>query len=159
MSDPLWHHRLQHARFFCLPLSSISQSLLKFMVIELVILPNHFILCHPSLSFNLSQHQSLFQWVSSSHQVAEKWSISCHVNKQECHSHQQLQRSPGPSFLCSPHNESERQGAEARKRLYSGRHLTKKRLVPQNNHLIGVWAPSSFIDQDGRSEEARWKGH
>ena len=56
----------------------------------------------------------------------EKCSISYHISKQECHSHQQLQRSPGPSFLCSPHNESERQGAEARKRLYSGRQLTKK---------------------------------
>ena len=36
---------------------------------------------HPRLSpsppaFNLSQHQSLFQWVSSSHQVAKVWSFS-----------------------------------------------------------------------------------
>ena len=29
-----------------------------------------------SPSFNLSQHQSLFQWVSSSHQVAKYWSFS-----------------------------------------------------------------------------------
>ena len=27
--------------------------------------------CHPTTAFNLSQHQSLFQWVSSSHQVAK----------------------------------------------------------------------------------------
>ena len=30
----------------------------------------------PSPAFNLSQHQGLFQWVSSSHQVAKYWSFS-----------------------------------------------------------------------------------
>ena len=46
------------------PLSStISQSLLKFMSMELVMLSNHLILCNPHLLFvfNLSQHQVLFQ--------------------------------------------------------------------------------------------------
>ena len=45
------------------PLSSTnSQSLLKFMSIELVMLSNHLILCLLLLfAFNLSQHQSLFQ--------------------------------------------------------------------------------------------------
>ena len=56
------------------PLSStISWNLLKFMSIESVMLSNHRILCHPILflpPFSLSQHQSLFQWVVSSHQVA-----------------------------------------------------------------------------------------
>ena len=47
-----------------------SETLLKLMSIESVMPPNHFILCHPLL-INLSQHQSLFQWVSSSHQVAQ----------------------------------------------------------------------------------------
>ena len=47
-------------------------SLLKLMSVELVMLSNHLILCPPSpLSFNLSQPQGLFQWVSSSHQVAK----------------------------------------------------------------------------------------
>ena len=33
---------------------------------------NHLILCHPLLlAFNLSQHQGLFQWVSSLHQVVK----------------------------------------------------------------------------------------
>ena len=52
---------------------TISWSLLKLMSIELVMSFNHIILCHPpSLpAFNLSQHQGLFQWVSSSHQVAK----------------------------------------------------------------------------------------
>ena len=46
------------------PLSStISQSLLKFMCIELVILSNRLILGHPPspFAFSLSQHQGLFQ--------------------------------------------------------------------------------------------------
>ena len=53
---------------------TISQSLLKFLSIELVMLSNHLILCHPLLllpSIFLSQHQSLFQWVLSSHQEAK----------------------------------------------------------------------------------------
>ena len=54
------------------PVSSpISRSLLKFMSVESVMPSNHLILCHPLLlfAFNLCQHQGLFQWVSSSHQV------------------------------------------------------------------------------------------
>ena len=31
-------------------------------------------------TFSLSQHQGLFQWVSSSHQVAKVWSISFSIN-------------------------------------------------------------------------------
>ena len=45
MSDSLWPHGLQHTKFLCLP--PISQSLLKFMSIESVVLSNHLILCHP----------------------------------------------------------------------------------------------------------------
>ena len=41
--------------------------------------------CHPLSSpyppaFNLSQHQGLFQWVSSSHQVAKDWSFSFSIS-------------------------------------------------------------------------------
>ena len=43
------------------------------MSIESVMPSNHLILCRPSPPFNLSQHQGLFQWVSSSHQVAKVW--------------------------------------------------------------------------------------
>ena len=49
-----------------------SWSLLKLVSIESVMPSNHLI-CHPSPSppaFNLSQHQGLFQWISSSNQVA-----------------------------------------------------------------------------------------
>ena len=50
---------------------TISLNLLKFMSIKSVISSNHLILCCPPspLALNLFQHQSLFQWVNSSHQV------------------------------------------------------------------------------------------
>ena len=49
-----------------------SQSLLKLMSIESVMPSSHLILCCLLLLLpNLSQHQGLFQWVSSSHQVAK----------------------------------------------------------------------------------------
>ena len=50
-----------------------SWNLLELMSIDLVMPSNHLILCHPPSppAFDLSQHQDLFQWVSSSHQVAK----------------------------------------------------------------------------------------
>ena len=45
-------------------------SLPKPMSIELVMTSNHLILCHPP-TFNHSQHQGLFVWVSFLHQVAK----------------------------------------------------------------------------------------
>ena len=82
MSNPLQPYGLQHAR---LSSFTISQSLLKFMSVELVILSNHLIFCHLLLfffAFNLSQHQGLFQWVSSLHPI--KWCNFPHssVNKE-----------------------------------------------------------------------------
>ena len=47
----------------------ISQSLFILMSIELMMPSSHLILCRP-LSPCPSQHQGLFQWVGSSHQVA-----------------------------------------------------------------------------------------
>ena len=49
-----------------------SQSLLRFMSIELVMPSNHLILCHPHFppALNLSRDRGLFQWVNSFHQVA-----------------------------------------------------------------------------------------
>ena len=47
-------------------------SLLKLMSVESVMLSNHLkILLSPSPAFNLSQHQGLFKWVSSMHEVAK----------------------------------------------------------------------------------------
>ena len=51
---------------------TIPQSLLKLVSIELVIPSNHLaLLLLSSPAFNLSQHQGLFSWVSSLHQVAK----------------------------------------------------------------------------------------
>ena len=52
---------------------TISQSLLRFMSIKLVMLYSHLVLCHPPSppALNLSQPQGLFQWVSSSYEVAK----------------------------------------------------------------------------------------
>ena len=54
-------------------MSRLSQSLLKFMSIETVMLPKHLIFCHlllllPSI---FKQQHGLFQWVSSLYQVAK----------------------------------------------------------------------------------------
>ena len=62
------------------------QSLLKFMSIASVMPSNHLILCYPFPSaFNLSQHQALFQWVSSSHQMAKYWSFSFSISSSSEH--------------------------------------------------------------------------
>ena len=70
MSNSLWPHRLQHARF---PSQSLSLELVQTHVhwVSDAIQPSRPLL-PPSLpSFNLSKHQGLFKWVSSSHQVAK----------------------------------------------------------------------------------------
>ena len=72
----LWPHGLQHARLPCPSLSPrvcLNSCLLSQW-------------CHPTISspllppapptLNLSQHQSLFRWVGSLHQVAKYWSFS-----------------------------------------------------------------------------------
>ena len=71
---------LSHVQLFATPWTAAhqaslsitnSRSLLKLKSIESVMPSNHLILCcPPSLpAFNLSQHQGLFQWVSSSHSI------------------------------------------------------------------------------------------
>ena len=78
VSDSLWPHGLQHTRLSCPSPTSRACS---------NSCPSCW-WCHPTISssvvpfspaFNLSQHQGLFQWVSSLHQVAKvsisiKWS-------------------------------------------------------------------------------------
>ena len=59
---------LSHIRLFATPRTAAcqaslsitnSRSLLKLISTELVMPPNHLVLCHPA--FSLSQHQGLFQ--------------------------------------------------------------------------------------------------
>ena len=71
MSGSSRPHGLQHTRLSC-PSPTSSWCLLKLMSIKLAMPSNHLILSSPSPPvFNLSQHQGLFQWASSSHQVAK----------------------------------------------------------------------------------------
>ena len=71
---------LSHVQLFATPWTAArqaslsitnSRSFLKLMSIESVVPSNHLILSPPSPpALNLPQHQGVFQWVSSSHQVA-----------------------------------------------------------------------------------------
>ena len=84
MSDSLQPHGLQHARPPCPSptpgVYSDSCPLSRW--------------CHPAISssvipfspmFNLSQHQGLFKWVSSFHQVAKYWSFSFSISPSNEH--------------------------------------------------------------------------
>ena len=69
MSGSLWPHGLQHARTPCPSLSpEFAQTHVHW--VDDAIQPSH-PLSSPSSAFNLSQHQGLFQWINSSHQVAK----------------------------------------------------------------------------------------
>ena len=53
----------------------------ELMSIESVMTSNHLIILTPSSpALSLSQHQGLFQWVSSSHQVPKYWSFSFSIS-------------------------------------------------------------------------------
>ena len=71
MSNSLWPHELQHARLPCLSLSPgvCSNSCPLSQWCRPTISHPMFFLFLPA--FNLSKHQSLFQWVSFSHRVAK----------------------------------------------------------------------------------------
>ena len=69
MSDSLWPRGLQHAR---IPCPSLSPEFAQVHVNQVgdAIQPSHPLSSTSSFAFSLSQHQGLFQWVSSPHQVA-----------------------------------------------------------------------------------------
>ena len=73
-----------HVQLFATPWTAARQaslsitnswSLLKLMSIESV-MPSKHLCLPPSPPFNLSQHQGLFRWVSSSHQVGQSIGVS-----------------------------------------------------------------------------------
>ena len=77
MSDSFWPHQLQHVKQGLPGL----HCLLEFAQIHVhwvsdAIQPSHVLLVPSPPAFNLSQHQGLYQWVSSSHQMAKDWSSS-----------------------------------------------------------------------------------
>ena len=70
MSDSLWSHGLQHTRFPCpSELSEFTQTHVYW--VNDAIQPSHLLSSPSPPAFNLSQHQGLLQWVSSSHQVTK----------------------------------------------------------------------------------------
>ena len=75
MSNFLWPHGLQHAGLPC-P-SPTPRAYSKSYPLSQWCHPTILSLSSPSPpALNLSQHQGFFQWVSSSHQVAEVWNFS-----------------------------------------------------------------------------------
>ena len=67
VSNSLWLHGLQHSRPPCLsPTPGVYSNSCPLMAIQ----TSHPLSSPPS-AFNLFQHQGLFKWVSSSHQVAK----------------------------------------------------------------------------------------
>ena len=70
MSDFLWRHGLQHARPPCpSPIMELTQTLVHW--VSDAIQPPHPLSSSSPPALNLSQHQGLFKWVSSLHQVAK----------------------------------------------------------------------------------------
>ena len=108
---------LNHVRLFVATWTTVhqaslsiisSQNMCKFMSIESVMPSNHLILSSPSPPvLNLSQHQGLFQWVSSSHEVAKVLEFQLQ--------HQSFQWTPRTDLLqnglvgspCSPRDSQE----------------------------------------------------
>ena len=80
MSDSLPPHGPQHARTPC-P-SPVPQVHWVCDAIQ----PSHPVLSPSPPTFNLSQHQGLYQWVSSSHQVAKVWSFSFSISPSNAYS-------------------------------------------------------------------------
>ena len=80
------HLSLWDPRDCSMPGSPVLHCLLKFAQIYVhwvgdVIHPSHSLSPLSPPAFNLSQHQSLFQWVGSSHQVVSKyWSFSFSIS-------------------------------------------------------------------------------
>ena len=70
----LWPHGLQHARFPCPSPTprAYSNSCPRSWWCQ----PSHLLSSPSPSAFNLSQHQGLFQWVNSSHQVAKVLGVS-----------------------------------------------------------------------------------
>ena len=75
VSDSLRHHESQHAGPPCpSPTPEFTQTHVH--RVGDAIQPSHRLSSPFPPAFNLSQHEGLFQWVSSSHQVAERIGVS-----------------------------------------------------------------------------------
>ena len=75
---------------FSMPGLPVHHQLLKFAQTHVrwvsdAIQPSHPLSCPSPPAFNLSQHQGLFQWVTSCHQVAKYWSFSSSIRSSNEH--------------------------------------------------------------------------
>ena len=70
MSNSLWPHELQHTRLPC-PSPTLELAQTQVHWVSDAFQPFHLLLFPSPPAFNLSQHQGLFQWVNSSHQVTK----------------------------------------------------------------------------------------
>ena len=88
MSEPLWPHGLQHRRFPVLRhLQEITQTHVYW--VSDAIQASRPLPCPFPLACSLSQHQGVFQWVGSSHQIAKALAF-------------QLQHRPSNELVWSP---------------------------------------------------------
>ena len=78
VSDSLWPHGLQHTRFPCPSPTPRLYSTHIHWVCDAIKISQP--LSSFSPAFNLSQHQGLFKWVSSSHQVAKVLEFQLQIN-------------------------------------------------------------------------------
>ena len=79
MSNSLWPHGLQQALFPGLHhLPELAQT--QVHQVSDAIQSSHPLWFPSPPAFNLSQHQGLFQWVGSSHQMAKYWSFSFSIS-------------------------------------------------------------------------------
>ena len=81
MSNSLQPHELQHARTPCpLPILGFTQNHVHW--VSDAIQPSHALSSPAPPAFNLSQHQGLFKWISSLHQVAKllEFQLQLHIS-------------------------------------------------------------------------------
>ena len=76
MSDSLRLHGLQHARLPCSSPTPGACSNARPSIQSVIGQPSHPLSSPSPPAINLSQHQGLFKWVSSSHQVAKVLGVS-----------------------------------------------------------------------------------
>ena len=78
-SNSLRPHELQHARPPC-PSPTPRGHPNPCPLVDDAIQPSHPLSCPSPSALNLSQHQGLFKWVSSLHQVPKYWNFSFNIS-------------------------------------------------------------------------------
>ena len=104
VSNSLWPHGLQHARTPC-PLSVPGVYSNSCQLSRYSTQPSHPLSSPSSPAFNLSHHQGLFQWISSSNQVAKGLRFQLQLNIHNwfplgspCNPRDSQEFSPTPQF-------------------------------------------------------------